>query len=214
MLTSVTRNPGLEKVQINASIEPAFSALAASSKTNKVRHKGDFRMNNQMVALSYPSAPFTKGRGACIAVPFLAFIYGMPLIAQGQLVEPFQYRPMPAIQLSQDVQDQLARKQAGDKELALMGYLPVMDPKPLHTAATFMTSAGPGRHAFVAYPSDQCSGISMQITPVGSNEPYPTENFNGAPIVYLDVPATIDLSLRFDSPHRSCGFQFMVYDHR
>jgi hypothetical protein len=31
MLTSVTRNPGLDKMQINASIEPAFSALAASS---------------------------------------------------------------------------------------------------------------------------------------------------------------------------------------
>lgn len=175
-------------------------------------------MNNHMVARRCPSVPLHKGRRSMHRFTLLALTYWLPLIAQAQLVEPFQNRPMPSIQLSEDVQDQLARKQAGDEALKLNGYFPAMDPKPLHaghrTPATLVTSTGPGRHAFVAYPSSQCTGISMQIIPVGSNEPYPTENFNGAPIVYLDVQTTINLSLRFDSPDRSCGFQFMKYDHR
>jgi hypothetical protein len=131
--------------------------------------------------------------------------------------EPFQYRPGPSIPLSQDTQNQLARKQAGDEELRRQGYYPARPPQPMHAGpnrnASFTTSVGPGRHAVVVYPSTQCTA-TLQVRSSPSGPALPTQTLNGAPVVYMDAPTLTDLFIRVDSPDRSCGFQFMVYDYR
>ncbi|HEY5869421.1 MAG TPA: hypothetical protein VI542_28315 [Candidatus Tectomicrobia bacterium] len=148
----------------------------------------------------------------------VALICGTPLVARAQLVEPFQRRPQPELPLSQDVQEQLARKRAGDQLLAAQGYRPTMDPRPMHAGrnrpASFTTSVGAGRHAIAVYPSNQCTNATLHVRPGPADDPYPTQDLKGAPVVYLEVQQTRNLFIRVDSSDRSCGFQFVIYDRR
>lgn len=148
----------------------------------------------------------------------VALICSLPLVTKAQLVEPFQYRPQPKIPLSEDVQAQLARKQAGDQALARLGYRPAREPMPMHAGrnrrAAFTTLVTAGRHAVAVYPSPQCTNAILSVKPGAADPAYPTQDLQGASIVYLDAPQTTDLFIRVDSSDRSCGFQFVVYDRR
>lgn len=148
----------------------------------------------------------------------VALICGTPLVTRAQLVEPFQRRPPPEFPLSQDVQAQLARKRAGDQLLAAQGYQPTMDPRPMHAGrhrpASFTTSVGAGRHAIAVYPSSQCTNATLRVRPGPADAPYPTQDLQGAPVVYLEVQQPRDLFIRVDSSDRSCGLQFVIYARR
>jgi hypothetical protein len=155
------------------------------------------------------------GRHSSAAL-FVAVATCIPALATAQ-PQPFQNWQSPTPPLSDDGQQQLARVQAGTAVLAQHDFQPAGPSSARYTSrqAPFSatTGVGPGRHLFVAYPSQRCVGLSMQVTAVGSNQPYPTQDFQGAPIVDMTTPTGSDLRIKVTTSSPGiCGFQLQAYD--